>query len=67
MKTHRFFYHFNKHTGKMTVHFKKQCIPVDDITCLVPCETKWNKTQPRLVMKGRATEVVIIDNKAIIQ
>ena len=48
----------------MTVHFKKQCIVVKDVKCQVPCETKWNKTQPYLIMQGMATNVEIIDNVA---
>lgn len=50
----------------MSVHFKKSCTVVNDIECLVPCETKWNKTQPQLVMRGFATNVIIKNNKAII-
>ena len=50
----------------MTVHFKKQCIVVKDVKCQVPCETKWNKTQPYLIMRGMATNVEIIDNVAYI-
>ena len=50
----------------MSVHFKKSCTVVDDIICQVPCETKWKKTQPRLVMQGFANSVKIINNKAYI-
>ena len=50
----------------MTVHFKKKCLIVDDIDCKVSCETKWNKTQPQLVMRGFATNVEIKNNKAYI-
>jgi hypothetical protein len=68
MKNYRFFYHFNKHLGGMTVHFKKECIPVKDVKCIVPCETKWNPAnrQPRLVMQGFAKEVVIKNKIAYI-
>lgn len=31
----------------------------DNIVCEVPTETKWNKTQPKLVIRGFANEVVI--------
>lgn len=51
----------------MSVHFRNSCTVVDDIECLVPCETKWNKTQPQLIMRGFAKEVTIINNKAIIK
>lgn len=57
MKARRFFYHFNKFTKRLTVHYKNQCIPVDDIICNVTTESKWNKTQPMLVIQGMAMEV----------
>lgn len=67
MKKYRFFYHYYKQKGKMSVHFKKSCTIVDNIECLVPCETKWNKTQPNLVMRGFAKNVTFRDKTAIIQ
>jgi hypothetical protein len=67
MKKYRFFYHFYKQKGKMSVHFRNSCTVVDNVECRVPCETKWNKTQPRLVMRGFATEVKIFEGKAIIE
>jgi hypothetical protein len=50
----------------MSVHFKGKCHIVDDICCNVPCETKWNKTQPYLIMRGFAQKVTIENNKATI-
>lgn len=50
----------------MSVHFKGMCYQVDYIECNVPCETKYNKRQPYLVMQGWAENVVIDDCKAII-
>ncbi len=66
MKKYRFFYHYNKQNKKIIVHYKKQCIIVDNVHCLVPCESKWNKTQPNLVMQGWAKKVKIIYNWAFI-
>jgi hypothetical protein len=66
-KKYRFFYHYYKQYKKMNIHFKKSCIVVDDIICEVPCETKWKKSQPNLVMQGFCTEVNIINNKAYIK
>ena len=63
---YRFFYHFYKQKGKMSVHFKRSCTVVDDIICNVPCETKWRRTQPRLIMQGFAKSVKILNNKAYI-
>lgn len=66
MKKYRFFYHYFKQKKKMSVHFRNTCTVVDDIECKVPCETKWNKTQPQLVMRGWAKNVSIKNNKATI-
>ena len=50
----------------MSVHFRGQCIKVDDVVCKVPTETKWNKTQPNLVLRGFASDVNIENNIATI-
>lgn len=63
---YRFFYHFHKQKKCMTVHFKKQCISVNDIICRVPCNTKWNKRQPYLVMQGFCEEVKVSGGVAYI-
>ncbi len=67
MKEYRFFYHYYKQTGKMSVHFKGVCHIVDNVSCLVPCETKWKSTQPKLVMQGFAKELFITGGKAYIK
>jgi hypothetical protein len=66
MKKYRFFYHYYRQYKCMSVHFRGKCYKVDDIECRVGCETKWNKTQPNLVLRGWASEVIIEDNRAII-
>ncbi len=66
MKKYRFFYHFYKQKGKMSIHFRNSCTVVDNIDCKVACQTKWKPTQPRLVMQGYASNVQIINNTAII-
>ena len=58
---YRFFYHYYKQKKRMSIHFKGACHVVDNVECLVPCETKWNKTQPQLVMRGWAKELDIVD------
>ena len=64
----RFFYHYFRYGDKkMSVHFRKKCINVDNIECLVPCATKFNKRQPLLVMQGYAKNVKIKGNTAIIE
>jgi hypothetical protein len=66
MRSKRFFFHFRKSTGDLTLHWNKQCIPIKDIECRVPLETKWNKQQPKIVLQGFAKEVKIVNNKAYI-
>lgn len=56
-KTYRFFYHYYKQYNEMSVHFRGVCYRTKSVECLVPCETKWNKTQPNLVMRGFASEI----------
>lgn len=63
MKSKRFFYHYYKQYGCMSVYFNKTCTKVDDVVCEVTSNTKWNKTQPRLVIQGFCKEVVIVANK----
>jgi len=65
-KKKRFFFHFRKSTGELTLHWNKHCIAVKDIDCRVPVETKWNKIQPKVVLRGFANKIEIIDNKAVI-
>lgn len=62
MRRYRFFFHYNKKEGKMTTHFRKKCIITDDIICEPPCTTKWNKTQPYIVMQGYASDVKILNS-----
>lgn len=62
----RFYFHYNKPAKKMSVHFKGKCHIVDDVHCTLPCETKHNKKQPYLVMRGWANRVKIINNWAFI-
>lgn len=67
MKKYRFFYHYRKETGGMTVHFRKKCYAVENVNCKVACETKFNKQQPRLVMQGFAESVEIENETATIK
>jgi len=67
MKKYRFFYHYRRSDKRMSVHFKKQCIPCEDVICEVACETKRNKIQPYLVLQGFANSVEVINNKVIIK
>lgn len=66
MKQYRFFYHYYKQKGKMSVHFINTCHIVDDVACFVPAFSKWNKRQPRIVMQGWAGKVIITKDKTAI-
>ncbi len=67
-KPKRFFFHFRKSTGELTLHWENKCIPIKDVDCRVPVETKWNKEQPRVVLRGYATTIEIDENrKALIK
>lgn len=57
----RFFYHYYKQKGCMTVHWEGACHPVKDIKLynITLCETKWQERQPRIVMQGWASSVRI--------
>ena len=59
VKAYRFFFHYHRASNGMTVHFRGKCIPCRDVVCNVPVESKWNKQQPRLVMRGFAKEVSV--------
>jgi hypothetical protein len=62
----RFFFHFRKSTGDLTLHWNKTCIPIKNVKVGVPTETKWNKQQPKVVIQGFASSVEIVDNIAYI-
>ena len=55
----RFFFHFRKSTGELTLHWDKKCIPIKNVDCKVPVETKWSKQQPRVVLRGFAKSIEI--------
>lgn len=65
-KSYRFYYHYVHRTGQLSVHFRDKCYWVDDVVCFVPTNSKWNKTQPCLVMQGYCTQVRILNKKAFI-
>lgn len=67
IKKYRFFYHFRRSDKKMSIHFKNQCIPVLDVVCNVPCETKRNKIQPFLVLQGYCSNIRIEGEKGFIE
>ena len=65
-KKYRFFYHYFRGKKAMSIHFKGTCYVVKNVVCHSPCETKWNKRQPYLVMQGFTNNVVIVDDVAYV-
>jgi hypothetical protein len=63
-----FFFHYNKpasrsaNAPKMTVHYKGVCHIVDHINCSVSVHTHHNKNQPHVVLKGKANNIVFIED-----
>ena len=55
----RFFYHYNRKEKGLTLHYKGRCYPIKDIVCKVPCESKWQKVQPNLIMRGYCEGIFI--------
>ena len=64
---HRFFYHYRRSTGGMTVHYRERCFPCKNVVCEVPTETKYNKQQPRVVVQGFAREIEVDDDTITIR
>jgi len=62
-KKYRVFYHYYKQYGCMSVHFRGTCYRAKNIICDVPTETKWNKTQPHLVVRGWAEKIEINESE----
>lgn len=73
MRKYVFYFHYNKPyskkhgVDKWSIHHRNTCYIVDKIICDVPTFSKNNKTQPRVVMKGYATDITIRDNVAHIK
>lgn len=67
-----FWFHYNKPESAKrgrpvcTVHYKGQCLFVEEIDCAVPVKTRKRNQQPRLVMAGHG-EVTVTDGKAVIR
>ena len=59
MKKYRFFYHYRRSTGGMTLHYKGICYPCKNIICEAKTETKYNKSQPLLVIQGFTSGIEI--------
>lgn len=67
MKKYRYYYHYYRQYHEMSVHFKGKCYRTKNVECEVPAETKWNKTQPQLTLRGWATSIDVQEDKIIIK
>ena len=61
-KKYRVFFHYYKQYKCMSIHFRNKCMKAKNIECNVAIETKYNKSQPQLVMQGFAESVEIKDD-----
>ena len=52
---------YNKPNNKITVHYKGSCLLTENIEVQVPCNSKWNKQQPKLVIQGFCKNIIIED------
>lgn len=50
----------------MSVHFQKKCHIVKNIICKVPTKTRWSLRQPNIVMCGKANQIIVENDEAII-
>lgn len=73
MKKYAFFFHYNKPLSlrrkkpMISVHWKGACIFVEQLVCNVTASSRTNaKRQPRFVMAGFATNIIVRDKTAVI-
>ncbi len=65
-RKYRFFYHYYRQYKCLSIHYRGVCYKVENVVCNVPCESKWSRTQPNLVMRGFAGSVEIKDGVALV-
>lgn len=58
MKKFRFFYHYRRQIDSISIHFRGKCHICENVKCLVPTESKRNKTQPKIVIQGFCEKVI---------
>lgn len=72
MKAFSFFYHYNKPAslkrGRTTIslHYCGKCHLVEEVDCYVHTASRIKKMSPRFVMTGKAHDIHIVDDKALI-
>lgn len=72
-KKYSFFFHYNKPQSKLnnkpiiSIHYRGNCMLVENIVCNVPTKGKINKRQPFFVVCGKAQSIEIINKIAFIK
>jgi hypothetical protein len=71
-KQKAFWFHYNKPLSLqrkkniLTIHFDGACHFVEGLDCRIPIKTRNRKIQPRCVMAGKAPEIKLENETAII-
>lgn len=71
-KSYVFFFHYNKPASiaskkpQISIHYKKQCLIVNNIVCNVNTYGHLKKIQPKFVMKGKCKSIDIKNGIAYI-
>jgi hypothetical protein len=65
-RLYSFWFHYRRSCDRLSVHHSGKCYDVKTVDCCVPCRTKRNNRQPRLVMHGKCFEVLINNDIATI-
>lgn len=65
MKKYAFFYHYNKPLSKqkgkpvISIHYRGQCLMVDNLVCNVKTRGKIRNKQPYFVVVGKASKIEV--------
>jgi len=72
MQTYVFWFHYNKPASaaaqkpQITIHFKNKCLIVDNLSVKVPTHGHIRNEQPYFVIRGKCTDINIVNNIAYI-
>ena len=68
-----FWFHYNKPASRiagaprLTIHWKGACHIVTGIRCLVPTESRIRRSQPHVVIAGKAEGIEFNDGQALVK
>ena len=72
-KSYTFFFHYNKPQSKLkkkpiiSIHYRGNCMFVENLVCDVPVKGKINKRQPFFVICGKAQSIEVKNKVAFIR